>query len=367
MSRNLKPSERDHYGNYRVQINEDDEFYCVTLNSLEDEDDVEQLSSQLSNLSSGPSQGSQQIVDEDNSEYLPWLGVLPEENSQEVTGSQTEQVSDEFASEDISHPPVLPTPSSGQSVLVAFQGLREEWAEAEVVKVSGDLFSVKFGDKNVKKVSGQEVAYNMSHKERLPVGTRCVVLCRDKEQLDMVIYKSAVVAEPPKVLNKNRYLVFFDDGSPAYVPHKDLRGVVQPSANVWEDVAECSREFIRQYLQQYPDRPMVRLSQGQTVKVECEEKWRITKVVEVDASLVLLMFDEDKRTEWLYRGSTRLDPLVHRKARMDESDQVEARGRRVHGDKTGMVIEYSREVEADQVQTEAMVSSATPGRVIAKK
>ena len=33
------------------------------------------------------------------------------------------------------------------------------------------------------------------------------------------------------------------------------------------------------------------------------------RVTEVDASLVQLFFESDKRTEWIYRGSTRLEPL----------------------------------------------------------
>jgi len=31
--------------------------------------------------------------------------------------------------------------------------------------------------------------------------------------------------------------------------------------------------------------------------------------MEVDASLVKMYFQADKRTEWIYRGSTRLEPL----------------------------------------------------------
>ena len=32
-------------------------------------------------------------------------------------------------------------------------------------------------------------------------------------------------------------------------------------------------------------------------------------MTEVDASLVQMFFDSDKRAEWIYRGSTRLEPL----------------------------------------------------------
>ena len=86
-----------------------------------------------------------------------------------------------------------------------------------------------------------------------------------------------------------------------------------------EDVSITSKDFIQRYLEQYPERPMVRLSIGQTVKTESVGKLWITKVVEVDSSLVLLMFDKDKRTEWIYRVSTRLGPLFseeQKKAKM---------------------------------------------------
>ena len=33
------------------------------------------------------------------------------------------------------------------------------------------------------------------------------------------------------------------------------------------------------------------------------------RVTEVDASLVRMFFDSDQRAEWIYRGSTRLEPL----------------------------------------------------------
>ena len=37
---------------------------------------------------------------------------------------------------------------------------------------------------------------------------------------------------------------------------------------------------------QYPERPMVKLTPGQSVKTEREGQWRQTRVLQVDASLV---------------------------------------------------------------------------------
>ena len=40
-------------------------------------------------------------------------------------------------------------------------------------------------------------------------------------------FYSGIIAEPPKPMNKFRYLVFFDDGYASYIPHKDIRAVTQ--------------------------------------------------------------------------------------------------------------------------------------------
>lgn len=54
---------------------------------------------------------------------------------------------------------------------------------------------------------------------------------------------------------------------------------------------------------------MVKLQPGQMVKTEWKGKWWLARVMQVDASLVQMHFDADRRTEWIYRGSTRLGPL----------------------------------------------------------
>ena len=79
----------------------------------------------------------------------------------------------------------------------------------------------------------------------------------------------------------------------------------QTETTVWMDIHPNSREFIKKYLMQYPERPMVRLQQGQVVQTEWEGAWWYTKVEEVDASLVKLKFHVNNRQESIYRGSTR--------------------------------------------------------------
>lgn len=85
--------------------------------------------------------------------------------------------------------------------------------------------------------------------------------------------------------------------------------VWETSAGVWDDIPSESRDFVKKYLESYPERPMVKLQPGQMVKTEWNGKWWLARVLQVDASLVQMHFDADGRSEWIYRGSTRLGPL----------------------------------------------------------
>lgn len=113
----------------------------------------------------------------------------------------------------------------------------------------------------------------------------------------------------PQFFFRYRYLVFFDDGYAQYVRHNKVLVVCECSKHVWDDVHPESRHFIRKYLENFPQRPMVKLQEGQVVKTEWNGKWWIARVVKVDGSLVHMYFDADSRSEWIYRGSTRLGPL----------------------------------------------------------
>ena len=123
-----------------------------------------------------------------------------------------------------------------------------------------------------------------------------------------------------------RYLVFFDDGYAQYVVHNDILLVWETSSRIWEDIPSESREFVKKYLESYPERPMVKLQPGQIVKTEWNGKWWLARVVQVDASLVQMHFDADKRTEWIYRGSTRLGPLFLEVRKANARQQLQQSG-----------------------------------------
>ncbi|KAK2184505.1 hypothetical protein NP493_262g01000 [Ridgeia piscesae] len=188
-------------------------------------------------------------------------------------------------------------------------------------------YKVKFDGKGMKILTGRQVACIDISTEILPVGTRVIALYRGEQTSPSNWYYAGIVAEPANKRNNNRYLIFFDDGYAQYCFTRDVHQVVEQSANVWDDIHPDSSQFIQDYLNQYPERPMVRLQEKQMVKTEWKGKWWAAHVQRVDASLVQMYFDADKRVEWIYRGSTRLEPLYTELANA-EASKVSGKGRR---------------------------------------
>ncbi|XP_018314698.1 histone-lysine N-methyltransferase SETDB1 isoform X2 [Mycetomoellerius zeteki] len=237
----------------------------------------------------------------------------------------------------------------------------------------------------IKAVSGKLLATTELSKVMIPVGTRVVAIFHDVVSNN---YYSGIIAETPKSINKYRYLVFFDDGYAQYVVHNDILLVWETSPRIWEDIPSESREFVKKYLESYPERPMVKLQPGQIVKTEWNGKWWLARVVQVDASLVQMHFDADKRTEWIYRGSTRLGPLFLEVRKANARQQLQQSGNAhtrhripAPSNKNNLpYVEYTSNVEEDvtHLQTEKAtvatnVASTTPStalqqpRAVAKK
>jgi len=169
-----------------------------------------------------------------------------------------------------------------------------------------------------KQVTAKQIAYNVPCPFMLPVGARIIAKFKDELKTEPIgngQYYAGIIAEPPKNTNSFRYLVFFDDGYAQYVDSKEVLMVYESSKEVWSDVHPDSSEFIRNYVQKYPERPMVRLSVGQMLTTEWNGNWWVARVMEVDGSLAKLKFENDERIEWMYRGSTRLSPLFEKQSR----------------------------------------------------
>ncbi|XP_015280005.1 PREDICTED: histone-lysine N-methyltransferase SETDB1 isoform X2 [Gekko japonicus] len=176
----------------------------------------------------------------------------------------------------------------------------------------GKKYKVKFDNKGKSLLSGNHIAYDYHpSSENLQVGSRVVAKYKDVNQ--MWLY-AGIVAETPNIKNKMRFLIFFDDGYASYVVQPELYLICRPLKKTWEDIEDIScRDFIEEYITAYPNRPMVLLKTGQLIKTEWDGTWWKSRVEEVDGSLVKILFLDDKRCEWIYRGSTRLEPMFSMK------------------------------------------------------
>ncbi|XP_052801896.1 histone-lysine N-methyltransferase SETDB1-like isoform X2 [Mya arenaria] len=235
------------------------------------------------------------------------------------------------------------------------------WQKAEIMDINKPAtticdrkFKVRFEQKRVvKMLVSKHVAFLESINKPVLVGTRIIALYKDDESNEA--FYAGIIAEAPNGRNELRYLVFFDDGYAQYCSSKEIHKVFYQSRNVWEDIHPDSQDFVKDYLAQYPERPMVRLHKGQTVKTEWKGKWWTAKVEEVDASLVLMFFPADKRSEWIYRGSTRLEPLYTALANA-EANRIMGKVKRhnlnvASGNKP--VVEYTRNNSTDSSPAKA--------------
>ncbi|XP_048476301.1 histone-lysine N-methyltransferase SETDB1-like [Rhincodon typus] len=183
---------------------------------------------------------------------------------------------------------------------------------AIVTTGSANKYKVKFDNKGKSLLSGNHIAYDYHPAaDRLMVGSRVVAKYKDGNSVWLY---AGIVAETPNNKNKTRFLIFFDDGYASYVNLSELYPICRPLAKTWEDIEDVScRDFIEEYITAYPNRPMVLLKNGQQIKTEWEGTWWKSRVEEVDGSLVKILFLDDKRCEWIYRGSTRLEPMFNLK------------------------------------------------------
>uniref|UniRef100_A0A1I8IDI7 Tudor domain-containing protein n=1 Tax=Macrostomum lignano TaxID=282301 RepID=A0A1I8IDI7_9PLAT len=149
----------------------------------------------------------------------------------------------------------------------------------------------------------------LTRQERCPVGTRVVSTVADPDYADEGPDAEAdgdetpryagIVAESPGEANKFRYLIFFDDGYCQYSEQAAVHRVLAQSVNNWRLAGPESRFFIRDYLDAYPTRDLLRLQPGQAVVAELRGGWHNARVEAVDGALIRLTFMHDGSCEWI--------------------------------------------------------------------
>ncbi|KAB7505127.1 Histone-lysine N-methyltransferase eggless, partial [Armadillidium nasatum] len=212
--------------------------------------------------------------------------------------------------------------------------------EKSSLEKSNSEISEGVNEFGIKIVSAKNLAYFHESSVRVPLGTRIIASVEYSK-----CFYVGIVAEIPTVANKYRYLVFFDDGYAQYVRHSDIRIVAQDNINVWEDVEKRSQSFIKNYLETYPEKTMIRLQKYCYVQTELSGLFYRAQVIELDCSLAKMFFPVQKKYEWLYRGSSRFQPLFEKKLKYNQKMESETpnltiRRRTVPVKKKAPVIEY---------------------------
>nr|XP_044993891.1 histone-lysine N-methyltransferase SETDB1 isoform X1 [Jaculus jaculus] len=258
-----------------------------------------------------------------------------------------------------------------KGTLIAIQTVGMLKKEEGLAEGLGKKYKVKFDNKGKSLLSGNHIAYDYHPPaDKLFVGSRVVAKYKDGNQVWLY---AGIVAETPNIKNKLRFLIFFDDGYASYVTQSELYPVCRPLKKTWEDIEDVScRDFIEEYITAYPNRPMVLLKSGQLIKTEWEGTWWKSRVEEVDGSLVKILFLDDKRCEWIYRGSTRLEPMFSMKTssastlEKKQGGQLRTRPNMGAVRSKGPVVQYTQDLTSTGTQfkplepPQPLASSAPP-------
>ncbi|XP_047461213.1 histone-lysine N-methyltransferase SETDB1-A-like isoform X2 [Mugil cephalus] len=178
-----------------------------------------------------------------------------------------------------------------------------------ITKEDGKLkYKVSFKDKGKSLVSGHHIAFDTIPKlDYLYLGARVAVKC----EVEPSEFLPAVLAEMPSRKNHMRFLVFFDNSTPAYVNLPCLRLVYRPLPDPLADIKNNNhRSFVREYIRLWPYPPQTTYRAGQTLKVEFKGQQEKCEILKIDCSLIQVVFLNDQHKEWVYRGSFRLEHMA---------------------------------------------------------
>jgi hypothetical protein len=158
------------------------------------------------------------------------------------------------------------------------------------------------------------VAYSepVDHNCTIPIQARIVTLYQNENDNKSPYFSVGTICETPNAKNHNRYLVFFDDGYAQYIRNNEAFLLFESKKMDVNKMDEGHLDFLNDYFEQYPNRPLIPLYKDNILSAFYMNKWQTTRVVDVDGSLVRLCFLETNHYEWLHRGSYRLFPFFEK-------------------------------------------------------
>ncbi|XP_074542221.1 histone-lysine N-methyltransferase SETDB1-B-like [Halichoeres trimaculatus] len=217
------------------------------------------------------------------------------------------------ADETRSSPPDLPEQEVTVGMTVLAKKKHMMWKKGKIVemlsKEGGRLkYKVEFEEKGRSLVSGHHIAFTTTPKlEEMYVGARVVISCTENKS----DFRPGILAELPSRKNRLRFLVFTDDHVPVYVGLPALHLVCRPLNNSLDDLPESPHKFfMTRYLRDWPCPHLTQYKCGMKTNIELNGVLQKCEVQVVDCSLIEVFFLEDKKKEWIYRGSTRLEHMV---------------------------------------------------------
>lgn len=265
---------------------------------------------------------------------LPALAVQPTKSEPATNGNDTNRASTSeaapnlkvevkteakpFAINDKKKPAQAPSsvpqePVVGLNVLARRKKIWEPGKIAEIVaKEDGTKkYKILFEDNGKVLVSGHHIAYDTLPKlVQLSVGGRVVARLKPEH----TFYSQGVLGELPSRKNHMRFLIFFDDQKTLYVALPVLRVVCKPLPDPLDDIRnEEHKSFMREYLQRMPYPPHTQFRVSQKIKVLRDGALESCTVLQLDCSLMEVVYDKDEEKEWIYRGSIRLEHIMNMK------------------------------------------------------
>lgn len=260
-----------------------------------------------------------------------------------------------------------PDVEGGQTVYAMKLTIKEPWYSGYIKNIVNQDYVHVIFELGEKLVTTKQIAYYTLNSVRFPVGCRVIAKFTDPNTKCIDEFYAGLVAEPPNMLNNFRYLIFFDNGCAQYRQHQDIRLIARSAAlhYVWKDVEENSQDFIKSYLEKYPERQMVKLTNQHSVRAEHQGQWQMAKVLEVDASLVKLYFTDFKFSEWIYRGSSRLYNIFEKQIKSERGIRLRQSGlaylKKPFVEFTNVEEEPSRLLAKSVARKSTSKNSTTPG------
>ncbi|XP_070840695.1 histone-lysine N-methyltransferase SETDB1-B-like [Chaetodon trifascialis] len=209
--------------------------------------------------------------------------------------------------------PNLPEEEVKVDMMVLARKRPLRWQRGKIVEIvtreDGKLkYKVNFEEKGKSLVSGHHIAFDtIPTSKQLYVGARVVVGCEE----DKLLFKPGILAELPTRKNRLRFLVFLDDHIPVYVGLPLLHLVCRPLEDVVDDIPDSRhKSFMSRYLKDWPYPHLTQYKAGQSLNVELNGVQQRCEVQVVDSSLMQVVFQENQHTEWIHRGSIRLEHMT---------------------------------------------------------